>query len=68
MKAANEYRAKAFECLSPRGVHEQSQRTRRDASVCANVVIEADDFAKFGAVAPFVLHEFAPDFHFPKQQ
>jgi len=31
-------------------------------------VIQADDFAKFGAVALFVFHDFAPYFHFPKQQ
>jgi hypothetical protein len=37
MKAANEYRAKAFECLSFAECMNNPEVTRRDAPVCANV-------------------------------
>ncbi len=31
-------------------------------------IVQTDDLAELGAVAPFVLHDFAPNFDFPKQQ
>jgi hypothetical protein len=31
-------------------------------------IVQTDNFSELGAVTPFVLHDFAPNFDLPKQQ